>query len=472
MLYPSRLENEMFFTQEHWRLSVNKKTVLFLSVCVFSSAATSAASLNPSQLKQQLSSAALNKVAKGKIDLNALLNNESNDLLIEYDLNVANAPLGIEKRNSIAEGKARLKEKFSKEAGFQTLREFNGLPLGLYRIQNKETLAKVLNDPTVKWVYPNRKNTTTTMESLPLINQPQTVSNGFTGEGSSVAVIDTGVNYKHADFGCTAVNTPSSTCRVVYAFDTAPDDGSLDDNGHGSNVSGIVSKVATKTKIIGIDTFRRVRVNGQWGSTAYDSDILAGLNWTVNNAQAYNIKSVNLSLGVPGVKYTSECSNSSYSTAFANARAAGVVPVVASGNDAFADGISSPACVAGAVRVGAVYDSNIGSASWGNPLKCSDPTTAADKVTCFSNGGSLVTLLAPGAMITAGGYTQGGTSQAAPHVAGAIALLRANGVSPTETIDQTVNRLRVTGKSVTDTRTGLVFPRIDLLAATSGLTAN
>ena len=57
-------------------------------------------------------------------------------------------------------------------------------------------------------------------------------------------------------------------------------------------------------------------------------------------------------------------------------------------------------------------------------------------------------------------------------VAGAIALLRANGVSPTETIDQTANRLRVTGKSVTDTRTGLVFPRIDLLAATSGLIAN
>ncbi len=46
----------------------------------------------------------------------------------------------------------------------------------------------------------------------------------------------------------------------------------------------------------------------------------------------------------------------------------------------------------------------------GNPVKCSDPTTAADKVACFSNGGSLVTLLAPGAMITAGGYTMGGTS--------------------------------------------------------------
>ncbi len=338
-----------------------------MGLCACYSATTSAASLTSTQLKQQLSSAAVSKVAQGKINLDALVSNDSNDLLIEYDMNVANMPLGLEKRNYIADGKARFKNKFTKEAGFQTLREFNGLPF--------------------------RKNYTTTMESLPLINQPQTASNGFTGEGTSVAVIDTGVNYTHSDFGCTALNTPSSTCRVVYSFDAAADDNNLDDDGHGSNVSGIISKVAPKTKIIGIDVFSKVRYRGQWVSSANDSDILAGINWTVNNAQAYNIKAVNMSLGVPGVKYTSECSNSSYKTAFANARAAGVVPVVATGNDAFSDGISSPACVAGAVRVGAVYDTNIGGVSWGNPVKCSDPTTAADKVACFSNGGSLVTLL-------------------------------------------------------------------------------
>lgn len=443
---------------------MQSKTLFLLGLCTILSTTASALPLDSKGAKQQLNQAAKQKVFQGKIDLDALVSNDSNDLIVEYNIPSSSVPSGLERRSYIATNKKNLQTRFNRAGGVQVLRDYNNLPLAFYRISNREALVDLLNDPNVKAVYPNRINQPTTMESLPLINQPQANTKGFNGTGSSVAVLDTGVNYLHSDFGCTAVNTPSSTCRVVYSFDSAPDDGSLDDNGHGSNVSAIVSKVATKTKIIGIDVFR--------SGSAYDSDIIAGINWAVNNAKTYNIKAINLSLGVPGVKYKSECSNSSYGTAFANARAAGVVPVVATGNDAFPDGISSPACVAGAVRVGAVYDSNIGGVSWGNPVKCSDPTTAADKVACFSNGGSLVTLLAPGAMITAGGYTMGGTSQATPHVAGAIALLRANSVTPTETIDQTINRLKTTGKPITDSRTGLVFPRIDLLAATNGLTVN
>lgn len=443
---------------------MQSKTLFLLGLCTILSTTASAVPLDAKGAKQQLNQAAKQKVFQGKINLDALVTNESNDLIVEYNIPSESVATGLERRNYIAANKKNIQSRFNRGVGVQVLRDYNNLPIAFYRISNKEALVDLLNDPNVKAVYPNRINQATTMESLPLINQPQANTKGFNGTGSSVAVLDTGVNYLHSDFGCTAVNSPSSTCRVVYAFDSAPDDGSLDDNGHGSNVSAIVSKVATKTKIIGIDVFR--------SGSAYDSDILAGINWAVNNAKTYNIKAINLSLGIPGVKYKSECSNSSYATAFANARAAGVVPVVASGNDAFPDGISSPACVAGAVRVGAVYDSNIGGVSWGNPVKCSDPTTAADKVACFSNGGSLVTLLAPGAMITAGGYTMGGTSQATPHVAGTIALLRANSVTPTETIDQTINRLKTTGKPITDSRTGLVFPRIDLLAATNGLTVN
>ncbi len=443
---------------------MQSKTLFLLGLCTILSTTASALPLDSKGAKQQLNQAAKQKVFQGKIDLDALVTNDSNDLIVEYNIPSESVASGLERRSYIAVNKKNIQSRFNRGVGVQVLRDYNNLPLAFYRISNREALVDLLNDPNVKAVYPNRINQPTTMESLPLINQPQANTKGFNGTGSSVAVLDTGVNYLHSDFGCTAVNTPSSTCRVVYSFDSAPDDGSLDDNGHGSNVSAIVSKVATKTKIIGIDVFR--------SGSAYDSDIIAGINWAVNNAKTYNIKAINLSLGVPGVKYKSECSNSSYGTAFANARAVGVVPVVATGNDAFPDGISSPACVAGAVRVGAVYDSNIGGVSWGNPVKCSDPTTAADKVACFSNGGSLVTLLAPGAMITAGGYTMGGTSQATPHVAGAIALLRANSVTPTETIDQTINRLKTTGKPITDSRTGLVFPRIDLLAATNGLTVN
>ncbi|CAM4207242.1 hypothetical protein F901_00682 [Acinetobacter dispersus] len=448
---------------------MKNKILLFTGLYIFCATTAFAATINAVELKQRLSSAALTKITQAKIDINALVGNESNDLLIEYDLNTVNTPVEIEQRNLIFNSNGLFKKKFTQEAGFQTLREFNGLPLGLYRIQNRETLAKVLNDPMVKGIYPNRRNTITTIQSLPLINQPQAASNGFTGAGTSVAVIDTGVNYTHADFGCTAVNTPSSTCRVVYSFDSAPNDNSLDDHGHGSNVSGIVAKVAPKTKIISIDAFRVGVVDGKQQSIAYDSDILAGLNWIVNNARTYNIKAVNISISVYGRKYTSECRNSSYSAAFTRARNAGVVPVVAAGNDAFADGITSPACATGAVRVGAVYDSNIGEF---NSSVCNESTTQADQVTCFSNGGSLVTLLAPGANITAGGYNMRGTSQATPHVAGAIALLRANSVKPAESIDQTLNRLKVTGKPIRDPRTGLIFPRIDLLAATSGLNPN
>ena len=448
---------------------MQNKIFVLLGLCTCLTTTVTAAPIDAHVAKQQLKEEAKQKVLQGGIDLDALVSNESNDLIVEYKIDLKGLAAGQERQNYIATNKKTIQSHFNHEGGIQTLRDYNSLPLGLYRIQNRETLVALLNDPNVKGVYPNRVNQTTTTESLPLINQPQAKANGFTGAGSSVVVLDTGVNYQHSDFGCTAVNTPSATCRVVYAFYSAPDDGVLDDDGHGSNVSGIVSQVASQTKIIGIDVFRKVRSQGQWVSSAYDSDILAGINWAINNAQTYNIKAMNLSLGVSGTKYTSECTNSSYSSAFASARAAGVVPVVASGNDAFADGVSSPACVAGAVRVGAVYDSNIGSI---NTAVCSDPATAADQVTCFSNGGNLVTLLAPGAMITAGGYTQGGTSQATPHVAGAIALLRANNVNSVESIDETVNRLKSTGKPITDPRTGLVFPRIDLLAATSGLTLN
>ncbi|SPL72153.1 S8 family serine peptidase [Acinetobacter stercoris] len=474
-------------------MKLNKLFILCLGALIISN--TYAATNDAESAKKRLLEPAKQKIHKAQIDLNALLKNDSNDLIIEYNVgSTVSTASGVQKRNFIASNKQAIRSAYSGAKGLTILRDYNALPLTAYRINNRDTLVQLLNDPNIKAVYPNRINTTNTRESLPLIHQPQTVQNGFTGAGTSVVVVDTGVNYRHADFGnCTGTNTPlgatvregdrlpDDTCRVSRAFDLAPDDGALDDDGHGTNVAAIVAQVAPQTKIIGIDVFRTVTSwTGEIQRGAADTDSIAAINWAVNNAQTHNIKAINLSLGTPGRSYNSICENS-YTTPFANARAAGIVPVVASGNDNFSNGISSPACTAGAVSVGAVYDvDRENGLTWG-PVgnQCTDRIIRADQISCFSNSGRLLTLLAPGALITAGGHTLGGTSQAAPHVAGAIALLRANDVRPldanghiandAETIDQTIARLQDNGVEITDTRNGLNFRRIDLQAATRTL---
>ena len=145
---------------------------------------------------------------------------------------------------------------------------------------------------------------------------------------------------------------------------------------------------------------------------------------------------------------------------------AGVVPVVATGNDGYTNKVGTPSCSPDAISVGAVYDANVGGIQ---SSVCTDAVTAADKVTCFSNSASFVSILAPGGMIQAGGYTMAGTSQASPHVAGAVAVLA--GAFPDENPLQLKTRLVTTGVSVKDVRNGLSFPRLDLGAATAACVA-
>ena len=330
------------------------------------------------------------------------------------------------------------------------------LPLMQVHATSLEAATELVERDEVAAAYDVEQFELTDAESFPLIDQPAAAAAGDIGAGTSVAILDTGTKYTLPDFGsCTAPGVPAATCKVAYAQDFAADDGSLDDNGHGTNVAGITVGVAPGAKILALDVFT--------GESAYNTDIISAINWSIANQATYHIAAMNLSLG--GGLSTTPCSADPLGIALAGARSAGIAPVVASGNGGSSNSLSSPGCAPAAISVGAVYDSNINGIQYAS---CTDATTAADKITCFSNSASFLTLLAPGALITAAGITMAGTSQATPHVAGAIAVLRA--AHPTETVDQLVKRLTSTGKPIKDARNSITVPRIDVFAAVNAAT--
>ncbi|MFJ8842659.1 S8 family peptidase [Streptomyces cyaneofuscatus] len=208
-----------------------------------------------------------------------------------------------------------------------------------------------------------------------------------TGSGVTAYILDTGIDYTHEEFGG----------RAVLGFDAMPDADTqqgLDCNGHGTHVAGTVG--GTTYGVASAVNLVSVRVLGCDGRGSY-SGMIAGLDWVAKNAQQPAV--LNGSLGGP----KSEALNSA-ADALTDA---GVLPVIAAGNDAAdACGVSP----ASASRVLTVAASN-----------------RYDEETAFSNYGSCVTLYAPGEDITSaklggGSVALNGTSMAAPHVAGVVAL--------------------------------------------------
>jgi uncharacterized repeat protein (TIGR01451 family) len=341
-------------------------------------------------------------------------------------------------------------------SGVSVVRDFPHLPLALWRLGSPAALARLKAQSAVLSVSDDRRvYAVSTPTDLALIEQPQANAAGATGNGTTVEVIDAGIDLTNTAFG-TCPEAGAAGCKVVYDQVYYP--GTSTDVAHGTNVSGIVIEVAPGANIAMHNVFN--------GSNAASSDILTAIDWGYANQANYNIVAINMSLG-DGNEYTSTCNTISgdsnpFTSAVSLLAQAGIQAVAASGNNAYTGGINFPACTAGVDSVGAVYDSNVGGVTYGgSPPTCTDETSTADQVACFTNMASFLTALAPGVFVTAAGIQLSGTSQATPHVSGAIATLRA--AYPREPLAQATTRITSTG--TIDSRGGISIPRLNLYAA-------
>ncbi|MBI4744777.1 MAG: S8 family peptidase [Actinobacteria bacterium] len=221
------------------------------------------------------------------------------------------------------------------------------------------------------------------------------------GLNAKVAVIDTGISKTHPDL---VTNIKGGINFVVIRGRIDPTNWN-DDNGHGTHVAGITAAVNNSIGVIGVApsaSLYGVKVLNKNGS-GYLSDVIAGINWAVNNGMDV----INMSLGT-------NSDIQSLHDAVDNAYNAGVVVVAAAGNDGDTysdDDVDYPARYSSVIAVAATNSSNI-RASW-------------------SSDGPEVELAAPGVSIYStykgNSYaTLSGTSMASPHVAGTAALILAN----------------------------------------------
>ena len=242
------------------------------------------------------------------------------------------------------------------------------------------------------------------------IGAPAVWQQGITGKGITVAVVDTGVDATHPDLDDLDDNPSTTDPKVIGWIDYINSKSSpYDDHGHGTHVSGTISGTGANGIQTGVAPGTNLIVAKVFDSdgSGYLSDCILGFQWAVTN----NARIISFSGG-----------SSVHDTAFAdtinNVVAAGVIPVVAAGNDGpTSSTINCPGDELNSCTVGATDSSDeIAYFSSRGPVTLDDQTYVKPDV---SAPGVDVTSTIPG-----GEYADwSGTSMATPHVSGTAALI-------------------------------------------------
>jgi Subtilase family len=394
------------------------------------------------------------------------------------------------RREAIASSQAGFAEKM---AGFNAtlMRTYDAFPIVLVNV-DAPALQHILGLAEVRGVQEDHMLRPLDNSTNSVIHSTVAWANGYEGSGQVVAVLDTGVQATHP-----FLTTDGSTSRVIPsmsgcfsgdgasttppAYSNCPGDvasvtGSAIDGEacynypgysgceHGTFNAGIAAGdgfyaggnsqggVAPMANLMSVDVYTCHWNGSTCIETAYDADVIGGLNWVHNEwvVTPYFISSVVIAAGQPGADYTTSCDvlASAYKTAIDTLRNSdAIATIIASGNDGFTDGVDYPACVSSVLSVASTDD--------------------GDAVDAFSNTASFVSLYAPGdsvySSIPTNNYAfQSGTSMAAAQVAGALALMEQR-TGHLYSVTRMLSILQKTGKRIT--ARGYTIPRIDIGAA-------
>ncbi len=369
-------------------------------------------------------------------------------------------PLNSADQANIAESASSEPANFELERTYSSINAFAGNI-------SAEGLEQLKSDPRVERIDYDYPIIPSLDVSIPLINANDVwnLSVGgynITGTGETICVIDTGVDYTHPVWGsCTSSMVIDGTCaRVIGGYDYFDNDADPRDyHSHGTHVAGIAASndstyrgVAPGAKIVALKVFNDAASSGS------TSAAISAIDWCVSNSSKFNISVITMSIGVTDgggaeIPYNVTCDASDSLAQKASwAASRGIFVDASSGNNKGLGGITAPACGENVTSVGSVDDS--------------------DSISGY-NTAPILSLLAPGSSIistvlSSSFGTKSGTSMAAPHVAGAAALVleynrRAYGVNLSAAAVR--DKLRRTGTLIQDSRNSIYYPRIDLLKA-------